>query len=365
MTGAGSPRVVLASSDARKTDLTNQLEHLVDHLLAEGRSVEVALVGDGERLRPLRDRVPVVVADRFRTRGPGLVASLLGFGHAASRYKGWRVRRWALRHTDATWVVLDPLACSFIRHGAAPDALVGALVAPGMHLRDMSEADRTILDAADLWLAASEDQTEELTAAVTVPVQFVGDLFDPGRHHLPPPGDGPGPVVISARSGAWEEVSHAIEVIDALHRRHPNLPIAWLADPGEDEWLARHDLRALDLEPGAPVTVVRRTGAVPPVRPRLLVRTSYAASDPDLAVAAAFEAIPTVGFDLGDLPPVLGEPPAPFDVEALVDQISELLDDEHRQQVGAELHEAMERWHNVRRRLRPLLDLTAGSEASP
>lgn len=357
-------RVIIAAGDARRTETTNQLEHLIRLLHQDGFRVEVALVGDGERLASLRRLVPVFVADRFRTRGLGRVMSAVGFGQLASRYKGWRVRRWAALADAAVWIILDPLSCSLVRHGSRmPAVLVGAMLSPGAHLRTIAALDREVLDQADLWLAATEEQAAELAAAVEVPVVFVGDLYEPSRH-LPSADSGQAPVVLSGRSGLWEEVSHAVEVIAGLHSRRPDIPIAWLADPGEDAWLARHDLAHLHLTVDAPVEVVLRDGPVPPVRPLLLVRTSYGATDPDLAVAAAFEGIPTIGFDLGDLPHVLGEPVPPFAVEALIDQIIMLLDDGRREQMGLELQSAIERWHDSRQRLQPLYDLLDRQDGS-
>lgn len=362
-------RLIIAAGDACKTETTNQVEHLLALLGGTGHPVEVALVGDGERLRVLRRHADVVVADRFRTRGLGGAARVLGLTRLAGRYKSWRVRRWANRAMDAVWVVVDPRACSFLRHADRPPSTLVGVMLPGDRYKAVDPKDRVLLDTAALWLAATADQIAELREAVDAPVHFVGDLQDPrpgdllprDHHRFPRPGDDDArpadPIVLSGRSHLWEEVSHAPELIWALHRRRPDLPIVWLADAGEDEWLARHDLGRLGLPPDAPVRVMRRDGPMPPVRPRIVVRTSYGATDPDLALASALEQIPTIGFDLGDLPAAAGPATPPFAVEALADQVIELLDDEHRARIGERLRDAVQHRHNTRRRLRPLFEL--------
>ena len=355
---AARRRVIVAAGDAAKTEVTNQLDHLV-RLLADGRwAVEVALVGDGERLQALRAVAPVLVADHYRTRGLGGIASALGLRRLAGRYKSWRVRRWAAGAVDAAWIIVDPRACSFVRHAPhAPSILVGAWLTPGAHPQDLAPVDRAVLDGAVLWLAAGQDQAAELEAAFDAPVRRVGDLYEPPRQHLPHEATERDPIVVSSRGGLWREISHAVEIVAGLQERRPDVPIAWLADAGEDAWLARHDLAHLGLGADAPVRVVVRDSPIPPVRPLLLVRTSYAATDPDLAVAAALEGIPTLGFDLGDLPEAAGDPAPPFGVEVLLDQVIGLLDDDRRARVGAALQREIERRHDVRQRLAPLYDL--------
>lgn len=364
-------RVIIASGDACKTETTNQIEHLIPLLEAPGRTVEVALVGDGERLRPLRRQARVFVADRFRTSGLGGLARAVGLTGLAGRYKSWRVHRWSERAMAATWIIVDPRACSFVRHASTPPQMViGALLTPGSHHKDLEAPDREVLAAAALWIAADEAQVEELTASVDVPVQFVGDLYlpdhlHPDRHPLPPDDPAGAPIVISDAAHLWEQVSHTVEVIAGVQAERPDVPIHWLVAPGEDEWLARHDLARLGLAPDAPVRIVRRTGPFPPVRPLLLVRASYAATDPDLAVALAFNGIPTVGFDLGDLPVDAGTAAAPFAVEELVRQVIDLLDDDRRREAGDQLHRAIRGWHDPLERLAPVLDLLADRDARP
>lgn len=358
-------RVIIAAGDACKTETTNQIEHLIPLLEAPGRTVEVALVGDGERLRPLRKLTRVVVADRFRTSGLGGVARAVGLHGLAGRYKTWRVRRWSERAMDATWIIVDPRACSFPRHANRPPrAVIGALLAPGLRHRDLEATDRAVLDRARLWFAADETQVEELAAVVDVPVHFVGDLYQPDHlhpdlHRIPDADPTASPVVVSDAGHLWEEVSHAVEVIAGLQARRPDVPIVWLVGSLEDEWLARHDLSRLDLAPGASVEVVRRSSAPLPVRPRFLVRTSYGATDPDLAVDLAFNRVPVIGFDLGDLPADATEPAPPFAVEHLVEQAVALLDDDRRQEAGDRLYAAIRGWHDPVERLEPVLALLA------
>ncbi len=289
----------------------------------------------------------------------GRALTLLRPTSEAQAYVSWRVRRYLHGAASHPWIICDPKAAWFLRHtDRRPPAVVAHLADPGTHLASVEAADRPALLDADLWFTVTDGQAAEVRGAgVTVPVHPIGTLWESHRNTpLPPSSGARDPVVISTPSGTWEAVSHTVEVIAQLRRRVPGVPVVWLTDPGEDEWLARHDFAHLNLPAGEQVTVRRRDNTSP-LRPKLIVRTGYVASDPDLVLAAAFAQIPTIGFDVGDLPPLGMIAIAPFAVEDLVDRTIELLDEQARQRCGAALADAVRNRLDPHGRLKPLYDL--------
>ena len=351
------PRVTVAAAHAYSHETTTQVFHLVELLADHGYQVEVALVRGGDRLRELRRLVRVDVADKYRSRGFGGLLTLLGRDREAMAYRSWRVRRSTRAPITQPWIVCDTEAAWFLRlHDQRPPALVVHLADPRSQMSATSSGDLMDLTAADMWLTVTESQSAELrmSSTVTGDVVLVGDLWEPQSNiPLPPATGGVAPVVLSPPSGTWLAVSHTVEIVAQLHRKAPDIPLLWLADPGEDEWLARHDLAHLGLDRCESVTTVERASALS-IRPSMIVRTGYVASDPDLVLAAALEQVPTIGFNLGDLPASVVTETAPFAVEDLVEQILRLQDHNERWECGASLAAAVRRRDDPQDRLRPL-----------
>lgn len=109
-----------------------------------------------------------------------------------------------------------------------------------------------------------------------------------------------GPLVLSTAPHRWEEIDHLVEFVHLLRTRRPDVPLAVLTDAGDDEWLVRHDLDHLGASAHGIAVLRREDDTV--IRPGVIIRTGYATSDPDLVRAAAVAGIPTLGFELGDLP---------------------------------------------------------------
>lgn len=348
----GRPVVVVAA-DARLTDTTRQLEHLLRLLVDAGHAPQVALTGDGERLRPLRALAPVVVVDRWRSRGLGRLPDVVGRRDLAQRYKGYRTRRWAERAAAHPWIVLDPRAASFLRHAPhRPPTVVAGLLGPTDRLGDVAPVDLDAIGDPDLWLAGTRHQADDLLADGRGEVIVTGDLASSrDLPRLVAFADVPPAVVLSAPTPAWSEPAHTLELVALLRRRRPELPLVWLVDRGDDRWLAHHDLDRLG--PAATGVTVAVRGEDRIARPLLVVRTGYGASDGDLVLAAALVGVPTIGFELGDLPETAEEPIAPFDVEALAARVEELLDPEVREPLGDRLRAALD----ARHRLGSLFDL--------
>ena len=180
-----------------------------------------------------------------------------------------------------------------------------------------------------MWLTLTTNQAQEVRGSgVDSAVHAVGSLWEPHRDRSPLPASGPRePVLLSTPSKSWTNPCHAVEIVAALSDRAPDAPLVWLADSAEDQWLANHDLAHLKMRTPSRVRVQLR-GTDLRSRPRMILRTGYQASDPGLVLAAAHAQIPTVGFDLSDLPDCAGNTIAPFGVEQFVDEAVTLLEED-------------------------------------
>lgn len=368
MTGA---KVFVAAGDAAGFERTNQLLHLVDLLIDHGYDVHVVLVRGGAERRRIRKRLgrrsKLLVADDWRRRGPGLVLSALGRQREAMAYRAWRMRR-SMRSLRADpWILVDPESAWFLKlSDRRPPVVVAHLADPGLHVQAIPTADRPVLMAADLWLTLTEGQAAEVRAVgVDAPVHAIGDLLQrrggDDAPWVPHPAD---PVVLSTPSGGWSAPAHTSEVAVLLHQRAPGAHLVWLVDPGEDAWLAEHDVAQLD-EAARAGLELRGRDAAAGLTPRLIIRTGYAASDPDLVLRAAASKVPTIGFEVGDLPAVPENAIAPFEVEELVDRAVELLDDQQRELSGTALAAAVGAGPGAQERLEPLHELLRAPLEAP
>ena len=263
--------------------------------------------------------------------------------------------RWAAEHP---WIICDPEASWFLRIAATRPPTIVVDLAGNTELVEVEPIDRPTLLDADLWMTDTEHRAADVRAAgVATPVHPIGVLRGSRPDTPLPSSDGTAdPVVMSTPSGSWEAVSHTAEFVAQFRRCVADVPLVWLADPGEDEWLAQHDLAHLS-EGAAERVTVRRRDDTSTLRPRLIVRTGYFPTDPDLVIAAAFEQIPTIGFEVGDLPSSASLAIGPFDVEALVERTVELLDDRARKECGAALVDAVRSHLDPRYQLGPLYDV--------
>ncbi|MGI8936844.1 MAG: hypothetical protein ACR2JF_01270 [Iamia sp.] len=354
------PRVVVASMDALSGEVFDDLLHLVRFLTTRPLTVEVVLIGDGDRLRDLRREASVTVVDALRRRGPGRIAVAVGRNDLATRIKSHRLRRWVSTRADATWVVHHPRAASILRFAPHPPPV---LVASAHGARAFDEARAVDLESladADLWLATTPAHRDQVANRTGRPALAVGDLTTAADvATLPRPGATPGPVTLLPPAGTWSAITHTVEVARLLAARCPQVTLSWIARSPEDRWLARHDIARLGLDD--------RVTLPPPeewsrVRPSLVVRTGYAPGESEVAFAAAFAGVPVIGFDLSDLPDHGVEPLPPFAVEGLVDQAAALLDDpETAAAQGDRLRLATRDRLDLAHRLAPLLALLEGS----
>ncbi len=352
------PTIIVAAADAGDLESTSHLVHLVELLTDRGYTVRVALIRGGEYVGKLRRLGHVIIADHARRRGVGGVLTLVGRRREAMGYRAWKGRRfmrWAAEHP---WIICDPEASWFLRIAATRPPTIVVDLAGNTELVEVEPIDRPTLLDADLWMTDTEHRAADVRAAgVATPVHPIGVLRGSRPDTPLPSSDGTAdPVVMSTPSGSWEAVSHTAEFVAQFRRCVADVPLVWLADPGEDEWLAQHDLAHLS-EGAAERVTVRRRDDTSTLRPRLIVRTGYFPTDPDLVIAAAFEQIPTIGFEVGDLPSSASLAIGPFDVEALVERTVELLDDRARKECGAALVDAVRSHLDPRYQLGPLYDV--------
>ncbi|MBK6671528.1 MAG: hypothetical protein IPG46_18390 [Actinobacteria bacterium] len=315
-----SPDVLVVVTDVLSADGRRQVQYLVEHLAEHGHdpgSCSSAHPRTG-RLGPGLDRRP----SRANSRSGGSTTRLDSSGPSAQDPGG---RRGASSPTFAAPAgFLDRLrpgsAAAPGRSPLRPPRLIVHLADPGATPRWSAAS----ANAPDLWMAITRRQVELVDDLDAIDV--IGGLGSTRcRSWADPAVAGPGPIVLSTPAHRWLAIDHLVEIVDRLLRHHPDLPLLVLADPGEDEWLVRHDLAHLGAEAKARVAVITREDR-PPERPRMIVRTGYVASDPDLVAEAARAGIPTVGFELGDLPESNPKPVPPFEVELLVDQVTSPLD---------------------------------------
>ncbi|MFN8050282.1 MAG: hypothetical protein U0Q22_02495 [Acidimicrobiales bacterium] len=334
-------------------DGRRQVRHLVDTLATLGATAEILVVGGvgdptgWERVGPTVD-----LDHRFRRR-TATVRRLVRPGepdrNAPTRWRS----RFLRRRGRAAWIACDTTALSLLSSlPIRPSVVVGVLADPGAVLRPEATA-----ISPDLWLALTARQVGagQHGAGIEV-VQVVGSLSPTDIDVLAPPdGTAAGPVVLSTPPGRWEAVDHMVEVVDRLLMARPGLPLVVLTDPGDDLWLTRHDLAHVAGRNGE-VTAVPRD-ALPRLRPPVIVRTGYVASDPDLVLAAAATGIPIVGFELGDLPELASTAVEPFAVEEMVGRVLAVLDTADGQSVAATFADAARGRGTPEERLQPLLAL--------
>ncbi|WP_426574237.1 hypothetical protein [Aquihabitans sp. McL0605] len=336
MTGPSrDAQVVVLAYDVASDGLIDLLDVLGRHAVV----ADIVLVGEGGPLAPLRAYGQVTVADRFRRRGLGAVAQLVGARRLASGLKGVRVRQALRARAALPWIVQDPRAAALVRHAPArPTRLAAALGAAGALPSDLVPADLETLSDADVWLTATDGQRAAIGARSSAPAL----LLDPGAGQvIDRPGDGPErwPVVLLPTPGAWDEVNHTIEVVAHLARHHPDVEVLWVADGAEDRWLAEHDLRHLGT--ASAVTIV--TAAEVARRAfRALVLTGYHRTDLPLVHRANAVGAPVLGFRPPDDPTPAGRgrgpadgrarpgapAVAPFAVEALAQAVDRALADD-------------------------------------
>lgn len=316
-----SPDVLVVVTDVLSADGRRQVQNLVEHLAEHGHDPEFLLVGSSSDRSTWTGLGPTAVTSELAVRRLDNAARLLWPERAGSRRPTRRLVAYLRRASRLPWIVCDPEALRLLDGSPLrPPRLIVHLAEPGATPRWSAAS----ANAPDLWMAITRRQAEfigDLDA-----VEVIGGLGSTRcRSWTDPAVAGSGPVVLSTPAHRWIAVDHLVEIVDRLLRHHPDLPLLVLADPGEDEWLVRHDLTHLGAEAKARVTVLTREDR-PPERPRMIVRTGYVASDPDLVAEAARAGIPTVGFELGDLPESNPKPVPPFEVELLVDQVTSLLD---------------------------------------
>lgn len=359
------PTVMLAASDGLDQPTTTHVAQLARLLADRGYRPRVALIRGGDRVRELRHDHHVIVADHTERRGIGRLLRAVGRPDAAVAYRARRMRKemlWAAKHP---WIVCSPEAAWFLRlSNARPPAVIVDLGDPAWSVRDLTDLDQADLADADLWLTATPHQADELRAdGVTAPVRTIGPLRDLQATTTLPTEVGPDdPVVLSTPPGGWEAVAHTVELVVQLTERAPDLPLVWLTDPGEDRWMADHDLAHIG---GRDQVTVRTRDETTPLRPRLIVRTGYLPSDPSLVLAAALEQIPTIGFVVDDLPDLAALAVPPFAVEALADRTLALLDDDRRRVLGTELAGTVRAHLDPHFQLEPLYEVLRPSVEFP
>ena len=299
-------------------------------LQRDGLGVEIIALGEGTKpdLETFRSVAPTTVVDRFRRRGVAAVPHLVGAGGAATRAKGFRLRRWLDRRRRATWLLHHPMTASLVRYSSErPARVVAAFPDQSWSLDRARPEDRDTLATVDGWLASTPEQAEQLREwysgdIVELDAATTANLVDPADLPSARAGSVQDAVVLLPSVGTWDAIDHAVEIAWALARRDPSRRVRWVADSREDRWLARHDVAHAGLDESVEVVTSDTPGLLDGVA--AVVRTGYSPSHPELVLAAAFAGVPVTGTDLSDLPGSTAV--RPFDVEELIDGLIKLLD---------------------------------------
>jgi len=316
-----APPVLVIGFDARPTEATADLFSMVRMLLAEGAAPQVLLIGDGGRLPELRGLVPVTVVNDFRWRGPGAITTLVRADRVTQWLKSRHLRRWLRRRTDRPWIIQHPTASAPLRHASRLPATVVARLPEDLAHADLVPLDRDSLAEATHWVVADAAQAEELAHASGEVLVLEG--YDIGRSYSGQGDPTTWPILLVPTPGAWDSVNHSDEVARHLADAHPDIPVVWLASPGEDHWLADHDLRASGL---ADTVVIATRDEVDDRLLRAVVRTGYGPAHHDLVAHAQAAFVPVVELcGPGEVPTADRVPP--FAVHQLLDRLDRVLTD--------------------------------------
>lgn len=315
------PSVVVAARDAQDGPVIDELIALLEVLAARGATPLLLLVGDGERLADLRALGKVVVIDRFRRSRLAGIATLLGARRLASGLKGRRLRRWVRSHTSLPWIVHHPTAASALRYTSSPPArLVAVLPEPGMTRHNISPTDGEVLRSALLWITSMPDPVAAAPPGWPEAPVLVGSI-----RPVAPAGPAPvpelWPVILVPTPEGWNAVNHTAEVLQHLGRNHPDVPVSWVVNTGEDRWLAAYDTERL----GARHVQFIGPAEVAGHPARAVVRTGYG---PCGHVALELATAPVIGLDLSEEHPDW-HCGGPLQVPALLARLDEVLRADH------------------------------------
>lgn len=319
--GKPKPSVVVAARDAQDGPVIDDLIALLEVLAARGATPLLLLVGDGERLADLRALARVVVIDKFRRRRLAGVATLVGARRLASGLKGRRLRRWVRSHTSLPWIVHHPTAASALRYTTSPPArLVAVLPEPGMTRHNISPTDGEVLRSARLWITSMPDPMAAAPPGWPESPVLVGSIR-PVAPAGPVPVPELWPVILVPTPGEWHAVNHTAEVVQHLGRNHPDVPVSWVVNAGEDRWLAAYDIERL----GASHVKFIGPAEVAGHPARAVVRTGYG---PCGHVTLELATAPVIGLDLSDEHPDW-HCGGPLQVPTLLARLDEVLHADH------------------------------------